>query len=90
MEHKKRELLEKLEQAQKVEPQDREYAGSSIPHHLLKFFNYDHLSMRLKIISRDFCEIVHRVDEDIPDNSEKTVALRKLLEAKDCAVRAAL
>lgn len=57
---------------------------------LLQFFQYEHLPAHLQIVSQPFCELATRVDSSLPSNAEKTVALRKLLEAKDCAVRAIL
>ena len=58
--------------------------------HVLKFFKYDHLPEKLQAISRPFCTLAQEVAERAPDNQETTVALRKLLEAKDAAVRAVL
>jgi hypothetical protein len=58
---------------------------------ILKHFNYDHLSDDLKPISQRFHELAHELAEDETlDGPELTVGLRKLLEAKDCAVRAKL
>lgn len=57
---------------------------------LLGFFKYDHLPAHLAAISRPFGELAKEVAERAPHSAETTVALRKLLEAKDCAVRAAL
>lgn len=56
---------------------------------LLKFFSYKHLPPKLQEVSKPFCDLAERV-ADLPQNAETTVALRKLLEAKDCAVRAVL
>lgn len=58
--------------------------------HVLQFFKYDHLPPHLQEISRPFGELAQVVAARAPDNQESTVALRKLLEAKDAAVRAAL
>lgn len=58
--------------------------------HVLKFFKYEHLPERLQAISKPFADLAQQVAERAPDNQETTVALRKLLEAKDAAVRAAL
>lgn len=58
--------------------------------HLLKFFDYEHLPPRLADVSRPFCLLAHHMAEALPPSPEATVFLRKLLEAKDCAVRAAL
>lgn len=58
--------------------------------HVLKFFAYGHLPVELQKISRPFADLANIVANQNPDNPETTVALRKLLEAKDAAVRAAL
>ncbi len=55
---------------------------------LLQFFKYDHLPPHLQAVSGQFGDLAQRLDETLPNNAEKTTALRKLLEAKDCAVRA--
>jgi hypothetical protein len=57
---------------------------------LLKFFEFGHLPEHLQIVSEPFSKLAHEVADRYPFNAETTVALRKLLEAKDCAVRAAL
>ncbi len=57
--------------------------------HVLRFFAYDHLPGHLQAISKPFHDLAHQVAQRA-DNPETTVALRKLLEAKDAAVRAAL
>jgi hypothetical protein len=38
--------------------------------------------------SRPFHELAHWCVDHLPRNAERTTALRKILEAKDCAVRA--
>lgn len=58
--------------------------------HVLKFFAYDHLPEKLQAVSKPFSELANTVANRAPDNQETTIALRKLLEAKDAAVRAAL
>jgi hypothetical protein len=57
---------------------------------MFQFFNYEHLREDLKPISKQFADVAQWVIDNLPRNPERTVALRKLLEAKDCAVRAAL
>lgn len=57
--------------------------------HIRQFFVYEHLPAHLQGISKPFCEMADRILE-LPRNPERTVALRKLLESKDAAVRAAL
>lgn len=57
---------------------------------LLQFFNYAHLPEHLQRVAKPFAFLAFEIDDTLQDNPEKTVALRKLLESKDCAVRAAL
>jgi hypothetical protein len=57
---------------------------------MLQFFAFAHLPEHLRDASRPFCELAHLICETLPSNPERTVALRKLLEAKDAAVRAVL
>lgn len=59
-------------------------------HPLLKFFSYEHLPKKLQEVSRPFYILAAKLDSELPGSAEKTVALRKLLESKDCAVRATL
>ena len=59
-------------------------------HYLLQFFAFEHLPGDLQAVSKLFHALAERIDETIPKNAESTTALRKLLEAKDCAVRALL
>ncbi len=54
----------------------------------MQFFTYAHLPPNLAVVSEWFCKLATVVADSTPDNPEKTVALRKLLEAKDAAVRA--
>ena len=56
--------------------------------HILQFFEYEHLRQPLQNVSKPFCELAHQMVEALPRNPERTVALRKLLESKDAAVRA--
>lgn len=60
------------------------------PHYLIQFFAYAHLPPDLQSVSSDFSRLAEIIDSTLPENPEKTTALRKLLEAKDCAVRAKL
>jgi hypothetical protein len=59
------------------------------PHPLIKYFAYSHLPPILQAISVQFHDIAVQMDKDLRGGSEKTVVLRKLLEAKDAAVRSA-
>ena len=59
-------------------------------HYLMQFFAYEHLPAHLQEISKPFGDMARWLMDTVPENSERTTALRKLLEAKDCAVRARL
>lgn len=58
--------------------------------YLLQFFAYEHLPEHLQNVSRPFGQMAQQIVDTLPSNPERTAALRKLLEAKDCAVRALL
>lgn len=55
---------------------------------VLQFFQFAHLPETLQPHSAPFAELAIELVETLPNNPERRVALRKLLEAKDCAVRA--
>jgi hypothetical protein len=69
---------------------------------MLQFFGYEHLPAHLQAVSKPFHDLAYAlvmgdnvpeagtvtIGGPLPANPERTVALRKLLEAKDCAVRA--
>jgi hypothetical protein len=57
---------------------------------MLQWFRYEHLPPHLQEVSKPFGELARKIAADLPRNPERTVALRKLLESKDCAVRALL
>lgn len=57
---------------------------------ILQFFRYDHLPITLQQVSAPFAQLAQKLVDTVPRNPERTVALRKLLEAKDAAVRATL
>lgn len=60
------------------------------PEHILQFFSFAHLPLFLQEVSEPFYHLAHDVIMKRPRNPERTVALRKLLESKDAAVRAEL
>lgn len=60
------------------------------PDHIMQFFAHEHLPPHLAEVSRPFAEMAERIVSTLPRNPERTVALRKLLESKDAAVRAKL
>jgi hypothetical protein len=57
---------------------------------LLKFFAYAHLPEHLQAVSKPVGELADAMVTELADGPELTAGLRKLLEAKDCFVRAAL
>lgn len=60
------------------------------PERMLRWFEYSHLPDHLQDVSRPFGELAQRLCDTIPGGPERTVALRKLLESKDAAVRAVI
>lgn len=57
---------------------------------ILRYFDYAHLPEALQDVSWPFRKLAFQMAENLPPGPEVSAALRKLLEAKDCAVRAAL
>ena len=56
----------------------------------MKYFDYEHLPDHLQEVSKSIGDIAREMNSSLPDSDEKEVGLRKLLEAKDCLVRASL
>lgn len=54
---------------------------------IMQFFKHEHLPAPLAAVSKPFCDLAESMLH-LPHNEELEMALRKLLEAKDCAVRA--
>lgn len=62
-----------------------------VPHdHMKQFFGYAHLPPHLQEISKVFHDVAEWMLLTLEYNPERSAGLRKLLEAKDCAVRAKL
>lgn len=57
---------------------------------ILRYFEYQHLPQYLWGVGNDLAVTAHVMDRLLPDGPEKSAGLRKLLEAKDCFIRAAL
>jgi hypothetical protein len=57
---------------------------------IMKYFEYSHLPEHLQAVSKPFGDLAKQMNELLPDGPEKSAGLRKLLEAKDCMVRASL
>jgi hypothetical protein len=62
----------------------------AMPSPIMKHFSYNPLPQHLQAVSRPIGELAAAMEETLPDGAEKLAGLRKLLEAKDCFVRAAL
>lgn len=60
------------------------------PAPILRYFVYAHLPKELQEPSKSCSELAVLMDQTLPDGAEKSAGLRKLLEAKDCFVRAKL
>lgn len=58
--------------------------------HLMRYFAFSHLPPFLSDVSRPACDLAAQMCAALPDSPELEAGLRKLLEAKDCFVRAAL
>ncbi|MET9479890.1 hypothetical protein [Streptomyces sp. NPDC006638] len=57
---------------------------------ILRYFKFGHLPDHLKAVSAPFADLANQLADSLPPGPETSVALRKLLESKDAAVRAAL
>lgn len=59
---------------------------------IARFFLFAHLPDKLKLVSARYADMAIGIlgEGGLPRSAERTVALRKLLESKDAAVRAAL
>lgn len=57
---------------------------------ILKYFAFAHLPPHLQGVSGDVYALAMSMNAQLPESAEKSAGLRKLLEAKDCFVRAAL
>jgi hypothetical protein len=61
-----------------------------MPSTTIKYFEYGHLPPKLQEVSKPIGELAKLMEEMLPDGPEKSAGMRKLLEAKDCFVRAKL
>lgn len=80
-----------MEREAGIHPAPSEFTDAQIAvDPILHFFHYAHLPEKLRATSRLFFILASTLVTSLPRNAERTVALRKLLEAKDAAVRANL
>lgn len=61
-----------------------------MPSTTIQYFAYAHLPAHLQAVSKPLGDLAQHLEESLPDGPEKSAGMRKLLEAKDCFVRAAL
>ncbi len=61
-----------------------------MPSPIMKYFAYAHLPHQLQKVSKPCADLAQVMEDLLPDSPEKSAGLRKLLEAKDCFVRATL
>jgi hypothetical protein len=61
-----------------------------MPSTTIKWFSYEHLPEKLQEVSKPVGDLAKLMEELLPDGPEKSAGMRKLLEAKDCFVRAEL
>jgi hypothetical protein len=74
-----------------IHPAPSEFSAAEIATDpILHFFHYAHLPPQLQETSKSFFTLARHIVRTVPRSPERTVALRKLLEGKDAAVRANL
>lgn len=74
---------------QEIHPAPSEFSEEQLQTDpILRFFHYSYLPSKLQESSKPFCDLARHIVTTLPRNPERTVALRKLLEAKDAGVRA--
>lgn len=82
---------DELDVAYRAGTDERREGETMTGHKLLRYFRYEHLPADLQEVSRPFYELAEQLGAaNVTDEAERTVALRKLLEAKDAAVRSVI
>jgi len=54
------------------------------------FIGYDHVPEKMVDITAPISELAHKMEKLLPDNPQRALGMQKLLEAKDCFMRARL
>jgi hypothetical protein len=67
-----------------------EGATTPMPEPILQYFEFSHLPAHLQVVSEPFHRMAHDIVSTVPRCAERTAGLRKILEGKDCIVRAML
>lgn len=89
MDYEKERIVEECDKAAGIHPASKEFNERQLAEDpILRYFHYAHLPPQLQDRSKPFCDLARLIVETTPRNAERTVALRKLLEAKDAGVRA--
>lgn len=57
---------------------------------IMRWFEFDHLSGVARTTAFTCAQLAKEMVDETPDSAELTAGLRKLLEAKDCFVRASI
>jgi hypothetical protein len=57
---------------------------------IMKFFECTRLDDKERAVAKPFAELAEHLVQTLPRNAERTVALRKLLEGREAALRAAM
>lgn len=57
---------------------------------IMRHFQFSHLPPHLQAVSEPIGKLAEQMNRDLPDGPEKSAGMRKLLEAKDCLVRASI
>lgn len=71
-----------------IHPSPVEFTSQEVDlDNVLQFFHYAHLPPPLAAVSKPFCELARLLVDTTPRCPQRTIALNKLLEAKDAAVR---
>lgn len=89
--HKVSSTMEQLIERERTDLEAQLARLSELPHlDIVRFFSFSHLPEHLKRVSFEFAKMAAFIVRNGGENAERTVALRKLLEAKDATVRSAL
>lgn len=80
-----------MPESQTIHPAPDMFSDEEIAkNQILWFFHYKHLPAPMQELSKPFCEHAAKLTRSLKPSAELSACLRKLLEAKDCAVRAFL
>jgi hypothetical protein len=85
-----REDLFAVQQRLQRQQQQQAERGEKPKHRIMRYFEYGHLPAHLQDVSKPMGELAALMFQLVPEGPEKDAGLRKLLEAKDCFVRAKL